>query len=521
MKSFLLSFVLVAILPAISLSQTIWQVQESGTNTELTDVYFVDQNNGWISGWTETMLHTTDGGQTWTPQTIPPNNAYFSVFFTDSQNGWASATAGKIIHTTDGGETWTTQPSSTQSDLNSLYFINADTGWAAGGRIPAFPSNIPERTILGTTNGGNTWTIQYDQSNESVLKSIYFIDNNNGYATGGTGEVMHTTDGGNVWVNEVVANGNEFSDIFFANISTGWVVGDGGFPSQGVIYKTTDGGNNWNLTTLGTDIFLLGVYFTNQVNGWAVGNDFGNGNAGIVYHTTDAGNSWIVQNIPSVDALYSVYFPNSARGWAVGHLGTIIEAEGPTPVELTSFTAEQNNKDVVLSWRTATETNNKGFEIEKSQKSKVKSQMRWESIGFVEGHGTTTQENNYRYADYNLESGDYSYRLVQIDFDGTRSESGVVNVEVNTRPAEYSLRQNYPNPFNPSTIVEYSIPENGNVKVEIFNALGEEVTTLVNDYKQAGDYKVKFNASALSSGIYYYRIESGNFVKTRKMILLR
>ena len=139
----------------------------------------------------------------------------------------------------------------------------------------------------------------------------------------------------------------------------------------------------------------------------------------------------------------------------------------------------------------------------------------------MEGHGTTTRENNYRYIDKNPESGDYSYRLVQFDFDGTRNESEAVNVEVNSRPVEYTLKQNYPNPFNPSTIVEYSIPENRNVKIEIFNALGEEITTLVNGFKQAGDYKVKFDASALSSGIYYYRIESGNFVKTRKMILLR
>ena len=120
-----------------------------------------------------------------------------------------------------------------------------------------------------------------------------------------------------------------------------------------------------------------------------------------------------------------------------------------------------------------------------------------------------------------METGSYSYKLVQIDFDGTRTESEVVNVEINSQPKEYALMQNYPNPFNPTTTIEYSIPENGNVKLKIYNSLGEEVATLVNEYKTAGNYKINFDASALPSGIYFYRINANNFSSVKKLILLK
>ncbi len=97
----------------------------------------------------------------------------------------------------------------------------------------------------------------------------------------------------------------------------------------------------------------------------------------------------------------------------------------------------------------------------------------WEKIGFIEGQGTSTKENSYSFSDKNLESGNYTYKLIQIDFDGTRHESNTVNVEINSQPKEYALMQNYPNPFNPSTTIEYSIPDNENVKIKIYNPLGE------------------------------------------------
>ena len=227
--------------------------------------------------------------------------------------------------------------------------------------------------------------------------------------------------------------------------------------------------------------------------------------------------SWVNQSIPSIDALFKIIFINSNTGWATGGNGNIITTEGSTPVELSSFTAEVNGNNVGLNWRTATEKNNSGFEIFRS----IKYDNNWNQIGFVEGHGTTTDENNYSFTDKNLKAGSYSYKLVQVDFDGTQNESKIINVEVSSQPKEYSLSQNYPNPFNPSTTIEYSIPEGGNVKLVVYNSLGEEVAVLENNFEEAGSYKINFDASKLSSGIYYYRLNSGEFSSIKKMIILK
>jgi photosystem II stability/assembly factor-like uncharacterized protein len=518
-----LSLLLILIFTSYSFSQVNWYNQNSGVNRELTGVSFVDQNNGWVSGWTETMLHTTDGGQTWNPQTVPPNNAYYSVYFTDDQNGWASGYAGKMIHTTDGGQTWSSQTTPANTDLYKLYFIDSNTGWVVGGDAGTFPSYIPHRIILHTTNGGSSWSSQYYQSYKKLLKSVYFLDYNNGFATGPGGVFMHTTDGGNNWSEQTIAASFDYYDIFFMNSNTGWVVGeDLNLPHHSSIFNTTDGGVAWNETSLGTDEILTGIVFTDELKGWAIGNDWGNGNIGIIYRTTDGGSNWTYANIPSINSLAAVYFYNNTAGWAVGHLGTIVATVNPTPVELTSFIAIADNNNVTLNWKTATETNNSGFEVQRSDfRSQGPENFDWEKIGFIEGNGTSTNENDYSFADKNLETGNYSYRLIQIDFDGTKNNSDIVNVEVNSLPTQYSLKQNYPNPFNPTTKIEYSIPETGNVTLKVYNAIGEEVTTLVDNFETAGAYSVNFNASSLASGIYFYRIESGGFTEVHKMILLK
>lgn len=184
-----------------------------------------------------------------------------------------------------------------------------------------------------------------------------------------------------------------------------------------------------------------------------------------------------------------------------------------TPVELTSFTAEVNNGNVILQWKTATETNNKGFDVKRKAGNSD-----WDEIGFVTGHGTVTEKNSYSYIDKNLEPGSYSYKLVQIDFDGSRHESKIINVKIVSSPFEFSLEQNFPNPFNPSTTIEFSIPENGYTTLKIFNILGKEVNILVDEYKKAGRYKINFNGKGLASGIYFYKLNAGKFSSTKKMI---
>jgi hypothetical protein len=189
------------------------------------------------------------------------------------------------------------------------------------------------------------------------------------------------------------------------------------------------------------------------------------------------------------------------------------------PVELTSFNADVNDGSVFLSWSTATETNNKGFEVQRNSGSG------FEVVGFIQGNGTSTQSHTYSYADNSVESGQYSYRLRQVDFDGTSEFSKIVELDV-TRPDVYSLAQNYPNPFNPSTQINFSLAVDSKVKLTVFDVLGQEVATLLNNNITAGAHTVNFDASHLNSGVYLYKIEAkgadgSNFTSVKKMLLTK
>lgn len=193
----------------------------------------------------------------------------------------------------------------------------------------------------------------------------------------------------------------------------------------------------------------------------------------------------------------------------------VLTLDTTVPVELSSFTAHQIDQNVVLNWTTITENNNSGFEVQRRNESKD-----WKTLSFIPGHGTTTEPSNYSYQDAINSSGKIEYRLKQIDFNGTFEYSDIVEIEV-TPVLEYQLAQNYPNPFNPSTVISFTVAERSNISLSVFNILGEQVATLVNGMKDAGNYQVEFNAVDLPSGMYVYRLEAGNFVSTRKMMLLK
>jgi len=196
------------------------------------------------------------------------------------------------------------------------------------------------------------------------------------------------------------------------------------------------------------------------------------------------------------------------------------------PVELVSFSYEINEKnDVTLSWITATETNNHGFEILRKAHNEDDG---WNKLGFVAGHGTTTEIQHYSFTNNNVKPAKYQYRLKQIDFDGSFEYSKIVEVEIPI-VNEFLLSQNYPNPFNPTTTIKYQIPEISFVTLIVYDGLGKEISVLVNEEKPVGSYEVDFsaiggsaaggNAYSLPSGIYFYRLQAGSFVETKKMIL--
>jgi hypothetical protein len=190
------------------------------------------------------------------------------------------------------------------------------------------------------------------------------------------------------------------------------------------------------------------------------------------------------------------------------------EASIPIPVELISFAASLVQGDVVLTWKTATEINNRGFDIERGTNGE------YATIGFISGAGTSTEEQSYTFIDKQVAVGTHTYRLKQIDFDGSYSYSNIIEVDVTT-PLTFSLSQNYPNPFNPTTKISYSVPFDSKVTISVYSITGEMVMELVNDNVSAGSYSVDFDGSNLASGMYIYKMTAGNFTQTNKMMLMK
>ncbi len=209
-----------------------------------------------------------------------------------------------------------------------------------------------------------------------------------------------------------------------------------------------------------------------------------------------------------------------ADGWYVDDINII--SYDFIPVELVSFTASAFSDKVTLNWSTASETNNKGFEVERkvfSLQSSVHNSD-WRVVGYVDGKGTTSEYTNYTFIDQLNEKGYYYYRLKQIDFDGSIYYSNEIEVDF-IGVTEFALQQNYPNPFNPSTVISYQLPIDSKVQLKVYDILGTEVITLVNEIKSAGKYDVVFDAGKLSSGTYFYTIIADGFVQTKKMLLVK
>jgi len=200
----------------------------------------------------------------------------------------------------------------------------------------------------------------------------------------------------------------------------------------------------------------------------------------------------------------------------------------PLPVELVSLNIEYRTGNVELRWKTATEVNNAGWEIQRSEVSNQSSEPEkgrngeWVNVGFVEGSGSSSAPKEYSFVERNVKAGKYSYRLKQIDRDGKFSYSQEVEVEVGSAPKVFALMQNFPNPFNPTTEIRYQIPEVSHVTLKVYDVIGREVATLLNEELAAtGYHSIRFDASRLSTGVYIYTLRAGNFVASKKLLLAK
>ncbi|MEO8446656.1 MAG: T9SS type A sorting domain-containing protein [bacterium] len=229
--------------------------------------------------------------------------------------------------------------------------------------------------------------------------------------------------------------------------------------------------------------------------------------------TLDWNNTVAGSTNASTSQLTNTVFP-------VSGLTYIFPTSCALPVEMSSFISTVNGNDVTLNWTTAIENNNSGFEVQRLS-GNSQSANSWTNIGFIPGNGTTSTPMNFTFTDKGLNTGVYSYRLKQIDFNGNSEFFSLTN-DVNIGiPVRFDLSQNYPNPFNPSTVINYDLPLDGKVTLEIFDMSGRVVASIVNEFQTAGYYSVNFNGSSVASGVYVYRLTSSGTSLTKKMLLVK
>ncbi len=379
--------------------------------------------------------------------------------------------------------------------------------------------------VWKTADRGNSWTSASQVlSSSAKLRSLAIAPSNQNvlYAADQL-NMWKTTDGGATnWSTVTLPSSSDYiTYIAVKNNSPGTLwISYGGYTSGTKVFESTNGGTNWTNISAGLPnlpvMCILQYKTAADRNVLFAGTDLG-------VYVKDGANAWVnySNGLPSVVVTeLDVYYNASGDKLRAGTYGrglweTLIE--GALPVELQSFTSSVNNNSVTLNWTTSSETNNKGFDIEKTPEGKNE----WNKVGYVEGKGNSNQYVNYSFKENGLPTGSYLYRLKQIDYNGNikyHKLNSAVKIGV---PERFSLSQNYPNPFNPKTKIDFEIPANGFVSLKVYDILGKEVSVLINETKDAGYYTAEFDGSKLSSGLYFYRITSGSFTKQLKMILLK
>jgi hypothetical protein len=426
-----------------------------------------------------------------------------------SSNGQRIIIAGslRLYLTTDGGLNWSeTQPA---GDVNKSW---TTTSMSLHGDTIIVGYSVGRLYI--STNGGSSWNETRPKGDVSDSWETTSMSSNGQIIIAGVygSRLYLSTNGGTSWTETQPAGNANFHWETTSMNSDGTKIIAGATLGER-IYLTTNGGLNW-------------------VETQPVGN---------------IGRSWVTSSMSKDGTKAIVGYDD------VG--GRLYINNEPLPVEITSIAASVSNNKVLLSWQTATEVNNYGFEIERARHTEQsRSVTDWEKIGFVPGHGNSNSPKDYSFVDANPPSGKLQYRLKQIDTDGSFQYSQVVEVETEL-PKQFSLEQNYPKPFNPSTTIKYSIPMSSfdyaqydkssvmvsssnhnnadvipnlsrdevHVTLKIYDILGQEIATLVNEYQKPGTYNYQFSIGSyeLSSGIYFYQLQVGDFIQTKKMRIMK
>lgn len=561
MKKFFLLLLLITTVTSLSLAQDgldIWTLTTSGVGRVYAMV--IDPSNQdimYAGGLDLGIYKTTDGGVSW----LPVNNGLLLTSIQAlaiSQNnpqylyaGTGSGSNGGVYRTTNGGTSWTLiNTGITESSISIQALMvhpnDPDIAWCAvfDGLSDAVNG------LYKTTNGGSSW-IPSTNGIGTLRNFLSFAmsptDPNTIYAgtsfvvasSSGPSMIYKSTDGGDNWFNSsngLPSDPTEINPVRTLNISSGnpnFIVA-GLFLNtvNGGVYISTDAGANWTKKFNGapSDVGTLirsGAIRPGSDSQIYIGLDRSTSlNIG-VWATTDGGNNWFSFNGGEMLSTYTIralvfnstgnhtLFAGSASPIGSG-AGVYEYTYSVIPVEMVSFSADVTSSSVALSWITATETNNQGFEVERQ----IVGASQWMNVGYVPGNGSTTEIHQYSFTDNLVPTGKYMYRLKQIDYNGSYTYSKIIEAEI-LPVSDFALFQNYPNPFNPGTKITYSIPYLSFVTLKVFNVLGNEVATLVNGEKPDGTYEIEFDGNNLPSGIYFYHLKAGSFIDTKKMILLK
>ena len=306
---------------ALAASGDNWQFADSlGVGVPFDGLCFLSATEGWVTGASGVILHTTDAGKSWTPLPTGTTHWIHSVAFVDSNRGFAVGNNGLILATTDGGKSWSAQNAGIPFDLYSVTFIDKDNGWVSG-----FAG-----TLLHTADGGETWSKVSTDTAQWIMKVTFLKgDPSHGWAVGQDGLILTTTDGGATWKKQNNPVRKDLYGVNFIDANKGWVVG-----THGIIEFTANGGQSWIIqngsgrTPLTWGVAgmeresndLHSVVFVNDKVGYVTGV------LGIFLKTTDGGNTWTrIKSGTNLD-LYGLTFPDNAHGWAVGVGGMILHS---------------------------------------------------------------------------------------------------------------------------------------------------------------------------------------------------
>ncbi len=427
-----------------------------------------------------------------TASAIAPNllpNTDYNFRMVANNSGGTENSENQIFTTPAAPQGLVSQRSGTDATFRSVYFVDENKGV-----ITSYYG-----TVLRSTNGGTDWTIRAT-GNTNSLYSTSFGDAVSGTAVGGGGTILRTTDAGETWSKQTSGVTDYLYGVSFADADNGTAVG-----ASGVILHTTNGGSTWTKQTSNVTNALYGVCLSNSNTGTVVG--YG----GLILRTTDAGATWVPQTSGTSVYLYGVFFSDVNTGTVVGERGTILRTTngGLTWTKQTSGTSY---------WLYGVSLINASWGIAVGERGIV---LRTMNGGLNWGYQPSGTKNNLygvSFVSANVATivGDYGTIL--------RTTGGPVSVRSeggNREVREYRLMQNHPNPFNPATTIQYDIPFESNVKLRVFDVLGREVKTLVDEKQPQGQYQIRFEASNLPSGVYFYRLQAGGFVEAKKLLLLK